>query len=105
VFVHTLEPGMAGMALKESERCVSSTNGKHDFNYVYHDATGLGERSTSTRHIRQLPAIASLMMSGQGKAHKEEGYGTSEPVMVTETAREKVRDRVDSVSKYMHTEE
>jgi hypothetical protein len=38
VFVKTFEPGIAGIA---------------------HDATGLGERSTSTKHIRQLPAIAS----------------------------------------------
>ena len=27
-----------------------------------HDATGLGERSTSTRHMRQLPAIMSFLL-------------------------------------------
>jgi hypothetical protein len=56
VFVHTLEPGIAGIALRRSQVMCQPWGGRR----AHQDATGLGERSTSTRHIRQLPAIARL---------------------------------------------
>ena len=51
VFVNTLDPGIAGMALlgHASKKSVLNINLKH----THHDATGLGERSTSTKHILQ----------------------------------------------------
>ena len=50
-FVSTLDPGIAGMALfgHDGVRQVF----KCRFQHTHHDATGLGERSTSTKHILQ----------------------------------------------------
>ena len=50
VFVKTLDPCIAGMALSATGQKVS----EHQLEYAHHDATGLGERSTSTKHILQV---------------------------------------------------
>ena len=58
VSVNTLEPGIAGIALL----CHGSASNKHRFEYTYHDATGLGERSTSTKHILHIEYIRNLKL-------------------------------------------
>ena len=49
VLVNTFEPGMAGMALD----CHGQQHSRLVKKHAYHEATGLGDRSTSTRHILQ----------------------------------------------------
>jgi hypothetical protein len=50
VFVNTLDPFIAGMALSAPGQKVL----EQQLEYAHHDATGLGERSTSTKHILQV---------------------------------------------------
>ena len=78
VFVQTFAPGMAGMALGK-KRLETSEMG---WGVAYQEATGFGERSTSTRHILQLPATASL-----GGWLSKEGYKKQDkrPVMIAES--------------------
>ena len=52
VFVNTLDPGIAGMALSVTGQ--KSVLRPRFFKHTHHDATGLGERSTSTKHILQV---------------------------------------------------
>ena len=56
VSVNTLDPGIAGMALLATSQKVLE---KHHCDYAHHDATGLGERSTSTKHILEVQIMLS----------------------------------------------